>query len=112
MSLTGLLRDIDAWLDLNDWHLVNHGIYTQEDWSDDDVCLGFHISGVPGKTGVFQVRLMQFKGITKLLDLPGIEVESLTQFAAIAEHFRLAISFIKLAKDGKPQMSVVKGGKS
>ncbi|MFG6105316.1 hypothetical protein U2F10_23885 [Leptothoe sp. EHU-05/26/07-4] len=53
---------------------------------------------------------MQFKGVIKLLDLPGIEVDSLSQFIAIAENFRLAISLIKLAESGRPQMSLIQGG--
>ncbi|MFG6105360.1 hypothetical protein U2F10_24105 [Leptothoe sp. EHU-05/26/07-4] len=110
MSLTGLLHDIDAWLENHGWCLVDNGIYTQEDWSDDDICLGLHISGAPETPEVFQVRFMQFKGVIELLDLPGIEVDSLSQFIAIAENIRLAISLIKLAESGRPQMSLIQGG--
>ncbi|NEZ68038.1 hypothetical protein D0962_35805 [Leptolyngbyaceae cyanobacterium CCMR0082] len=63
--------------------------------------------------GVYSVSSVSFGKFLELvhqLKSPFIEFHTMEQFSAIAENVRLAISLIKLAESGRPQMSVIQGG--
>ena len=113
MSYLSTLKANNAsdWFDLNGWHLVNCGVYTQEEYSDPHPYYGIELDRDP-ETGVELIRFGKFVNLVNQLDTPFIEFQNDEQMISVIENFRLAIGIIKLAESDRPCLGVIRGGKS
>lgn len=84
---------LDRWLEAHQWFFVDHGIYTQEEWSDPDPYWGVELT-MDMNTGQFSVALGQFVGLENKLDENPVKFQSMKEFEEVMENFRLAIGYI------------------